>query len=120
MVECSGTLWESVRLPLLTDILWQARWTVTTWREYLAASEAESELTAIRRCTHTGRPLGDAEFVSALEKITGRRLAPQKKGRQMEEALDPRQASLPLNTPEGKLNNGRHMVIHDDGKTAAS
>jgi putative transposase len=84
---------------LLTDILWQARWTVTTWREYLAASEAESELTAIRRCTHTGRPLGDAEFVSALEKITGRRLAPQKKGRQMGEALDPRQASLPLNTP---------------------
>jgi hypothetical protein len=43
-------------------------WTARAWREYLAAGEMESKLTEIRRCTHTGRPLGNAEFVQALER----------------------------------------------------
>ena len=42
-------------------------WTASAWRQYLAAGEMESKLTEIRRCTHTGRPLGSAEFVQALE-----------------------------------------------------
>ena len=37
----------------------------------------ESKLTEIRRCTHTGRPLGSAEFVQALEGSMKRRLAPR-------------------------------------------
>ena len=37
-------------------------------------------LAEIRRCTHTGRPLGSTEFVQALEGSTKRRLAPQKGG----------------------------------------
>src|SRR5882724_13251196 len=37
---------------------WQERWTVTEWREYLAARESPTDLGALRRCTHTGRPLG--------------------------------------------------------------
>jgi hypothetical protein len=52
----------------------------TPWREYLAAGETESNLTEIRRCTHTGRPLGSAEFVQALEGSMKRRLAPRNGG----------------------------------------
>jgi putative transposase len=70
----------SEAIPWLADGLWRNRWTVLAWREYLAASESASDHAAIRRSTHTGRPLGDADFVSHLEKTTGRRLMPQKKG----------------------------------------
>ncbi|MEA2540343.1 MAG: REP-associated tyrosine transposase [Acidobacteriaceae bacterium] len=83
----------------LADRLWQNRWTVPAWREYLLAPEAESDVAAIRRSTHTGRPLGDAEFVSELEKTTGRRLIPQKRGRRKGNTPDPRQASLSLDAP---------------------
>jgi hypothetical protein len=35
---------------------WQKRWTVSEWRDYLAAGETPTALTALRQCTHTGRP----------------------------------------------------------------
>jgi len=70
VVHCGKTQ----AVPWLADSLWRNRWTVAAWRDYLAASEAESDLAAIRRCTHTGRPLGDAAFISKLEQTTGRRL----------------------------------------------
>ena len=60
----------------------------------LAAGEMESKLTEIRRCTHTGRPLGSAEFVQALEGTMKRRLAPQKGGRPPKAGLDARQSEL--------------------------
>ena len=66
---------------------------------FVAAREAESDLAPIRRCTHTGRPLGDAAFNSKLEQTTGRRLRPQSKGRRKESTQDPRQASLSLDAP---------------------
>jgi hypothetical protein len=37
-------------------------------------------LTAIRRSSYSGRPLGSQEFTRTLEKETKRRLAPQKRG----------------------------------------
>jgi hypothetical protein len=40
------------------------------------------------RSTHTGRPLGTADFVTALERSTLRLLAPQKGGRPKKPALD--------------------------------
>ncbi len=61
--------------------MWNKRWSVETWREYLAAGEMEPEIAAIRQCTHTGRPLGTPEFVHTLEQTTLRRLVPQKGGR---------------------------------------
>jgi putative transposase len=61
--------------------LWQKRWTVKTWREYLGAGEWQSEIAAIRQCTHTGRPLGTARFLEIMEQTTQRRLVPQKGGR---------------------------------------
>ena len=43
--------------------------------------ETESDLLAIRRATHSGRPLGPAEFIKELESGTQRRLTPLKGGR---------------------------------------
>jgi putative transposase len=60
--------------------MWRSRWTVPAWQSYLTAGETESHLATIRQRTHTGRPLGNAEFVQSLEKIAHRRLAPQKRG----------------------------------------
>ena len=60
--------------------LWRVRWSAVTWRAYLDAGITESQLTAIRRSTYTGRPLGSQEFTRVLEKETKRRLAPQKPG----------------------------------------
>jgi hypothetical protein len=60
---------------------WQKRWTMEEWREYLAAGASAIEVSALRQCTHTGRPLGTTEFVNQLEQVTLRRLAPRKGGR---------------------------------------
>jgi putative transposase len=61
--------------------LWSKRWSAASWREYLAGGKTEAELNAIRQCTHSGRPLGTAEFVRSLEQATFRCLVPQKGGR---------------------------------------
>jgi putative transposase len=58
---------------------WGRHWTAGTWREYLAEGELESKLAVIRQRTHTGRPLGSAEFVQDLEKATQRQLTLQKR-----------------------------------------
>jgi putative transposase len=69
---------------------WRARWSVCEWRTFLAAREAESELTAIRNCTYTGRPLGAREFIRKLERETNRSLTVQKRGRPRKVAIDER------------------------------
>jgi putative transposase len=74
--------------------LWRKRWTVSEWREFLSARESQPDLTALRRCTHTGRPLGTPDFVAALEKSTLRLHAPQKGGRPKKSATDSRQSDL--------------------------
>jgi putative transposase len=60
---------------------WRKRWTTGEWREYMEVRESRSDVRQLRQCTHTGRPLGDAEFVTQLERATLRPLAPQKGGR---------------------------------------
>jgi hypothetical protein len=47
---------------------------------YLEAGESQAALVAIRHHTHTGKPLGSAEFLRAVEGQTKRRLALQKRG----------------------------------------
>ena len=47
--------------------LWRKRWSAASWREYLEAGESQAALAAIRHNTHTGRPLGSAEFLRAVE-----------------------------------------------------
>jgi putative transposase len=73
---------------------WQAHWNATAWRQYLAAGEPETAIDALRRSTHTGRPLGSPDFVSILEKSTSRLLAPRKAGRPARPAPDSPQSNL--------------------------
>ena len=60
---------------------WRARWTAEEWREFLAATEFERESEALRRATHSGRPLGTAHFVDRLEARLGRTLSAGRGGR---------------------------------------
>ena len=71
-----------------------AVWTPALWREYLGAPEAAEEVAAIRKSTHTGRPLGSADFVADLEQTLGRRLAPAKGGRPAKERREEGQQRL--------------------------
>ncbi len=77
---------------------WRQEWSEASWRNFLEAGETEDELSALRRCTHRGRPLGSAEFVQTLEHGTERRLAPQKGGRPPQPVADKAQQLLTLNT----------------------
>jgi len=79
---------------LLDMAPWREHWSVASWREFLSAGETESELAAIRQCTHTGRPLGTKEFVKRLEEATRRQLEPSKSGGRSKPAIDPRQEPL--------------------------
>jgi putative transposase len=66
---------------LLAMELWQGRWNSESWREYLRQANLEEETARIRECTHTGRPLGTAEFIATLEAATERCLTAKKGGR---------------------------------------
>lgn len=73
---------------------WRKRWTVAEWRAFLVAADSSTDVGALRRSTHTGRPLGSPEFVATLEQLTRRALAPQKGGRPKRSTPDYRQTSL--------------------------
>ena len=77
-------------------ILGGGHWTSEAWGEYLATGETESEIAEIRRCTHTGRPLGSEDFVHSLEHSMNRRLAPLKGGRPKRSVVDANQGKLDL------------------------
>jgi putative transposase len=67
---------------ILLDIEpWRTAWEPAAWCEHLATAEAGADADAIRRSTHTGRPLGHRDFVAQLEKTLQRRLTPEKGGR---------------------------------------
>jgi hypothetical protein len=74
--------------------MWRERWCDASWREYLDVGQSESQLVAIRHSTHTGRPLGGAEFVRALERETKRILALQKRGPKKKTHGEQRQGTL--------------------------
>jgi len=42
-------------------------WNHSSWRAYLGQG-SDADTAAIRRSTHTGKPLGTPEFIEALEK----------------------------------------------------
>ena len=78
-----------LEMKAFTDV-----WDPLLWRQYLSETGAVEEADAIRRSTHTGRPLGPPDFVAQLEKALQRRLAPQKGGRRRREQSDGRQTSI--------------------------
>ncbi len=54
---------------------------VEDWRAFLDGGLGDGEAETVRRHAHTGRPLGDADFVAGLEKKLKRPLGPRKRGR---------------------------------------
>jgi len=44
----------------------------SSWRQLLGITLDEREAADLRRCTHSGKPFGDAEFVGAMEERFGR------------------------------------------------
>ena len=74
--------------------LWRQTWTPATWREYLDAAGSAEEVEALRRNTHTGRPLGAPDFVATLEKALNRRLRAEKGGRPPKEEHEVRQQAF--------------------------
>jgi putative transposase len=92
---------------------WSQRSSAAAWRNFLEEGETELDLDALRRCTHSGRPLGSAAFVGALEYDTERRLAPQKGGRPRKPLADPRQEAFTFprraqQTARGRLKKERN------------
>jgi putative transposase len=80
--------------PILEMECWRKRWAADEWHCFLARAESATDLAALRRLTHTGRPLGSSEFVVGLETSMLRPLAPRKRGRPNKAAPDLRQLSL--------------------------
>ena len=78
----------------LAEELWRTYWTAGSWQAFLASGETESEISEIRRSTHTGRPLGSEQFVRSLEQASKRRLAPLKGGRPRKAATGTEQGTL--------------------------
>lgn len=56
------------------------------WRDLLQAGTGEADAKAILAHESTGRPLGDRDFLAAMEKISGRKLAPGKRGPKRKDA----------------------------------
>jgi putative transposase len=95
VAHCGGGVVDAA----LETTMWAKRWSAASWREYLQFGETEVEIAAIRKYTHTGRPLGTAEFLHSLEQATLRRLAPQKGGRANRAAAETGQKVLTFETP---------------------
>jgi putative transposase len=86
MVNCATDYrWSSARAhclgsadPLLTG---EDRLAIPGWAAWLEAEHHDPKVDDfIRACTFSGRPCGDEAFVRDLERQTGRRLMPAKRG----------------------------------------
>jgi len=53
---------------------------INDWASFLAEGPSESEVRLFDEHASTGRPLGDEGFIERLEKMTGRTIAPQRRG----------------------------------------
>lgn len=69
------------RLPdkILTDFYLSSE--IRDWRGYLDEGEKEEELKTFRKHETTGRPLGDQDFITKIEQLTGRPLRIRRAGR---------------------------------------
>jgi len=53
---------------------------VGDWRKFLEGEVTAEEIKQLRRHERTGRPFGTAQFISHLERLTGRMLGKMKPG----------------------------------------
>jgi putative transposase len=58
---------------------------ITDWSNYLGQADDEGLVRKMIEHEHTGRPLGSPDFVKKLEILTGRILAPKRRGRKKSE-----------------------------------
>ena len=79
MIEAVASAVEQAGRPdaLLGDVVWRHRQRSIT----PTTAGQKAYVDAIRKNTHTGRPLGSEQFVRMLEASLGRRLEPDKGGR---------------------------------------
>lgn len=54
---------------------------IPDWNAYLSSAVPDDDADSIRRHTRTGRPLGSLAFIKKLEALTGKALAPKRRGR---------------------------------------
>jgi len=54
---------------------------IKDWSTYLQGEEKEEDLDTFRKHERTGRPLGDKDFITKIEEMTGRALRKKKGGR---------------------------------------
>jgi putative transposase len=59
--------------------------TIKDWSGYLALEDDQAEVKMFIEHEHTGRPLGSPDFIKRLEELTGRILAPKRRGRKKSE-----------------------------------
>jgi putative transposase len=69
--------------PLLTPCPLENE--IKDWSSYLKEEDSEDDIKKFAEHEHTGRPLGSADFVKRLEALTGRVLAPKRRGRKKSE-----------------------------------
>ena len=58
---------------------------ISDWSAYLKLEDRPEDIRKLIAHEHTGRPLGSEDFVRKLEELTGRVLAPRKRGRKKSE-----------------------------------
>jgi putative transposase len=92
--------------PLIDLTLWNAVWTRKTWSQYIMDPALEEEVDAIRRNTHSGRPLGASGFVAGLEETLNRRLASDPGGRPRNRAATGGSGNVPSVPAQGRWNGG--------------
>ena len=75
-------------------------WNAADWPDYPMDDGAGEGAGAIRRGTHTGRPLGTPDFVTSIERALLQRLTPESGGRPRE---GPAERSIALSIPLTKI-----------------
>jgi putative transposase len=58
---------------------------IANWSRFLGQKDADEDIKKLTDREHTGRPLGNEDFVKRLEQMTGRILLPLKRGRKKSE-----------------------------------
>ena len=61
---------------------------VGDFARFLGAAEDQQATRALRMAETTGRPVGSGEWIAEMERLSGRLLAPRKRGRKPKEALE--------------------------------
>ena len=58
---------------VLDESFWRETGGASSWRQQLGITLDEREAAELRRCTHSGKPFGEAEFVGGMEERFRRR-----------------------------------------------